>query len=80
MFPIHDRMPVILPSDRRGAWLDPGRSPEELQSFLIPFDASKMEAYPISSRVGSPKNNDAGIIERLATTRDFLKESFPEPL
>ena len=78
--PIHDRMPVILPSDRRAAWLDPGRSPEELQSFLVPFDASKMEAYPISSRVGSPKNNDAGIIERLATTGDFLKESFPEPL
>jgi putative SOS response-associated peptidase YedK len=78
--PIHDRMPVILPMDRRAAWLDPARSQEELQSFLVPLDASKMEAYPISSRVGSAKNNDAGIIERLPTTGDFLKEIFPDPL
>ena len=78
--PIHDRMPVILPMERRAAWLDPAMSPEELQSFLVPFDPSGMEAYPISARVGSPKNNDAGIIERLATTGDFLKETFPDPL
>ena len=78
--PIHDRMPVILPMNRRAAWLDPGSSGEELQSFLVPYPASEMEAYPISSRVGSPRNNDAGIIERLATTGDFLKESFPDPL
>jgi putative SOS response-associated peptidase YedK len=63
--PIHNRMPVILPMDRRAAWLDPARSLEELQTFLVPFDASKMEAYPIAARVGSPKHDDAGIIERL---------------
>jgi putative SOS response-associated peptidase YedK len=78
--PIHDRMPVILPTDRRAPWLDSGTSAEELQSFLVPFDASKMEAYPISSRVGSPKNNDPRITERLPTTGDFLKEIFPDPL
>jgi len=79
MAPIHDRMPAILPMDRRAAWLDPGRSLEELKSFLIPYDASGMEAYPIAARVGSPKNDDAGIIERIATTGDFLKEFFPDP-
>jgi len=77
--PIHDRMPVILPPDRRAAWLDPSTNLEQLQKFLVPFDAGKMEASPISSRVGSPKNDDAGIIERLATTGDFLKKAFPEP-
>lgn len=65
--PIHDRMPVILPSERRAAWLDPGTSPEVLQSCLAPFDASKMEAWPISPRVGSPKNDDAQIIEPIRT-------------
>jgi len=78
--PIHDRMPVILPMDRRAAWLDPATTPEQLQAFLVPFDAARMEAYPISARVGSPKNDDPGIIERLATTGDFLKETFPDPL
>ena len=69
--PIHDRMPVILPMDRRAAWLDPGISAEELQSFLVPFDANLMEAYPISTRVGSPKNDDAGIIASLPTQTFF---------
>jgi putative SOS response-associated peptidase YedK len=69
--PIHDRMPVILPMDRRAAWLDPARSPEELQSFLTPYDASKMEAFPIHPRLGSPRFDDAGIIERLAPELPF---------
>jgi putative SOS response-associated peptidase YedK len=62
--PIHDRMPVILPMDRRGAWLDSSTDAETLKSFLVPFDASKMEAYPISPRVGSVANDDEKIIER----------------
>lgn len=78
--PIHDRMPVILPRERQKAWLEPGRDAEELQSFLVPYDAAKMEIYPISARVGSSKNNDPAVIERLPTTGDFLKETFPEPL
>ena len=78
--PIHDRMPVILPTDRRAAWLDAATPPEQLQTFLVPYPASEMEAYPISARVGSPKNDDPGIIDRLATTGDFLKETFPDPL
>jgi len=65
--PIHDRMPVILPKERRKAWLEPGRDVEELKSFLVPFDAARMHAYPISARVGSPKFDDPKIIEPLAT-------------
>jgi putative SOS response-associated peptidase YedK len=69
--PIHDRMPVILPTDRRAAWLDPATTPEQLQTFLVPFDASKMEAYPIHPRVGSPRFDDEKIIERLAPELPF---------
>jgi len=37
---------------------------EKLQSFLVPYEASGMEAYPVSARVGSAKNDDAGVIAR----------------
>lgn len=60
-------MPVILPKEKRAAWLEQGRDVEELKSFLVPFDAAKMAAYPISARVGSPKFDDPGIIEPLPT-------------
>jgi putative SOS response-associated peptidase YedK len=63
---IHDRMPVILPMDRRKAWLDSGTSKEYLQSFLVPYPAEEMAAYPISPRVGSPKFDDADIIKPLS--------------
>ena len=53
------------PEKGREAWLDPGTSTEKLQTFLVPFDASKMEAYPISKRFGSPKSDDAEIISRI---------------
>jgi putative SOS response-associated peptidase YedK len=62
---IHDRMPVILPLAKRREWLDPQRTPEQLQTLLVPYAAEEMTAYPISQRVGSPKNDDPGVIEPL---------------
>lgn len=62
--PIHDRMPVILSKEKRAAWLEPGRDVEELKSFLVPYPASQMDAYPISPLVGSPKIDDPKLIER----------------
>jgi putative SOS response-associated peptidase YedK len=58
-------MPVILPMEKRKAWLEPGASAEESQKFLVPYPAEEMTAYPISQRVGSPKNDDAEIIKPL---------------
>jgi putative SOS response-associated peptidase YedK len=65
--PIHERMPVILPKERRAACLEPGRDVEELKSFLVPYDAERMAAYPISARVGIVANDDPGIIAPVET-------------
>jgi putative SOS response-associated peptidase YedK len=59
---IHDRMPVILPPERYEAWLA-GKASAEI---LKPFPAELMRAYKVSPRVGSPKNNDAALLEELA--------------
>jgi putative SOS response-associated peptidase YedK len=59
---VHQRMPVILNPLDEQAWLQESQT-EKLNKLLVPFDASKMEAYPVSKRVNSPSNNDIRLIE-----------------
>ena len=63
---IHDRMPVVLGPDDWGRWLDPGFQDERaLRSLLVPFDASAMAEYPVSTLVNSVRNNYAECIAPL---------------
>lgn len=62
---IHDRMPVILPIEHEEAWLKE-HNIVSLQKLLVPFDDSKMEAYAISKKVNSPKNNGPEIVVPVA--------------
>lgn len=57
---IHDRMPVILPADGYDRWLGDEANPDEL---LSPYPAAAMHAWPITTRVNSPKNDDPEILE-----------------
>jgi putative SOS response-associated peptidase YedK len=66
MEPVHNRMPVILEPKDYGRWLgrgelgDPDRPPVDL---LRPFPAERMKAWPVSSRVGNVRNDDAQLLE-----------------
>ena len=61
---IHDRMPVILPSDTWEIWLDQNvQQPASVRPFLEPFPADSMKVHPVSDRVNSVVNDDAGCIE-----------------
>lgn len=56
--PIHDRMPVILPRDAEGIWLDPRTEQASvLTGLLRPYAAGEMETHPVSTLVNSPKND-----------------------
>ena len=60
MAPLHNRMPVILPSDAFAQWLDSApRTPEGLQAYIKPYPAEEMAAYPVSTLVNNPKNDRA---------------------
>lgn len=64
--PLHDRMPVILPSDRHAEWLEPAPlAPELLQELLSPHPPGDMEAYPVSTFVSNPRNEGPECIARL---------------
>ncbi len=54
---IHDRMPVILPSEAYGPWLDPAVPPAQAVALLEPFPAEQMTAYPVGTLVNNPQND-----------------------
>jgi putative SOS response-associated peptidase YedK len=58
---VHDRMPVILAPGSYERWLD--TSDADPADLLRPYPSDAMRAYPVSSRVSSPKNDDAELIE-----------------
>jgi putative SOS response-associated peptidase YedK len=58
MQPIHERMPVILPPDQYGLWLDPRcQDAGKLAKLLRPFPSTGMMAYPVSTLVNNPRND-----------------------
>lgn len=64
---IHDRMPVILSPDDYDLWLEPDfHGQEKLLSMLRPYPAEEMEAYPISTVVNNPRNDNSKCIEAIA--------------
>ena len=60
---IHDRMPAILRPDQESLWLSEDLPPQELVDMIEPYPSDLMRAYPVSSRVGNVRNNDADLIK-----------------
>lgn len=61
---IHNRMPGILPPDRYATWLDTSmQEPKELLSLPVPYPSDRMEAYPVSTHVNRPGNDDPFCME-----------------
>jgi putative SOS response-associated peptidase YedK len=55
---IHTRMPVILSEEEEQSWLDPANNEISKLNILIKGCASEvMTAFPVSTKVNSPKNN-----------------------
>jgi putative SOS response-associated peptidase YedK len=57
---IHDRMPAILEPDSYDRWLGPESDPRDL---MISYSSEPMTIWPISTRVNSPANDDAALLE-----------------
>ena len=65
--PIHDRMPVILPRDMEGFWLDRSvEDPAALTSALAPHPDDEMEAFEVSTLVNSVANDGPMVVARVA--------------
>jgi putative SOS response-associated peptidase YedK len=63
MAPIHDRMPVILPSSAWDTWLDPTNDDTEaLARLLVPAPAELLVARPVTTAVNSTRNDGPELI------------------
>lgn len=60
---VHDRMPVIIGPEHWGTWL--GEEPCDPAALLQPFPPERMTMWPVSKRVGSVKNNDPALTDRV---------------
>jgi putative SOS response-associated peptidase YedK len=61
MRPIHDRMPVVLEPEDWPVWL--GETTSNPSALLHPPAKEILQCWPISTRVNSPKNNDAVLLD-----------------
>ena len=63
---IHNRMPAILDPVDYDTWLDPAiQHPPDVLPLLVPFEAEKMDAYPVSTVVNSPANDVPDCLKRI---------------
>lgn len=68
LWPIHDRMPVILRQEDEEEWLDPDiTDSSKLTALLVPFQSAAMEAYPVSILINTPKNDRPECITAVRT-------------
>ncbi len=67
MRPIHNRMPAILHTESFQQWLTPGEVHlDALNSLLGPYPSDAMEAYPVSTWVNNPANDDPACAARVS--------------
>lgn len=62
---LHERMPLLLEPADWPLWL--GETDRDPGALLRPAPAGTLRAWPVSSRVNSTRENDAGLAEEAAT-------------
>lgn len=59
---IHERMPVILPPETWGLWLNPARTPVQVQALVRAYPADAMTLDAVDKRVGNTRNDDPQLL------------------
>lgn len=63
---IHNRMPMLLDPECRWGWLDPKVTElESIRGATKRLNPRALEAYPVSTRVNNPRNNDVEVLYAL---------------
>ena len=64
MRPVHDRMPVILPTRDWDRWLDPDHhDTDSLESLLVPAPTNLLVMHPVDTAVGNVRNKGPELIK-----------------
>lgn len=66
LHPIHDRMPVIVPSEDFNLWLDTANvDAKTAETIIAPAPDDLLEAYPVSTAVNRTANDNPKLIDRI---------------
>jgi putative SOS response-associated peptidase YedK len=63
---LHERMPLVLEPADWPRWLGETDAGADAAGLLRPAAAGRLRFWPVSSRVNSPRNNDADLLAPLA--------------
>jgi len=69
MRPIHDRMPVIIPSNQYSDWLDKGATVDDAYRLLTNNAYQALKATPVSNWVNNPAHNDPSCLDSVELGR-----------
>jgi putative SOS response-associated peptidase YedK len=65
--PIHERMPVVVPEQAFGLWLDATAvDPQAAAALIAPASDGLLEAFPVSPAVNRVANDNPALIEPIA--------------
>lgn len=64
--PLHERMPVILPFETWGLWLNAARTPAQLHPLMAPLPSGMLALHPVGKAVGNARIDRPDLIESLA--------------
>jgi putative SOS response-associated peptidase YedK len=68
---IHDRMPMAVPRERWGQWLDPRvEDADEVRALMAPPTQGTLEIYPVAKAVNNVRNNGPELLEPLPAQED----------
>ncbi|ONH61159.1 DUF159 family protein [Frankia sp. CcI49] len=68
---LHDRSPVVVPRSAWSRWIDPEvRDRADLAGVLRPVPAGVFAAHPVSSAVGSVRNDSPHLIDPVVLVRE----------
>lgn len=60
--PLHDRMPVILPPEAFGTWLDTGVPAQDVVSLIRPASGGLLQFHAVSTAVGNVRHESPDLI------------------
>ncbi|GAB7093209.1 SOS response-associated peptidase [Halolamina litorea] len=63
---VHDRMPVMLEASEESTWLN-GAGPGDWRSVFDPYPDDELRAFPVSTRVNDPTNDDPCVAEEVGS-------------
>lgn len=62
VFPLHDRMPIVLTKAQCDVWLSNDSIEKDLLDMLTPYPSEEMDCYPVSPRIRENQPYDSTLI------------------